>query len=255
MADSRVPQLAELKAKPGAWVDLGLTLPIFVLYHLGVVFLGVKNGTDFLTGWLMQLSEGSTPVYLGITLGIGVAFALPFVLVARGQAFKPTKFAQMAVEGSIYATFMGVAVPHIVGSLFAGPTVQDQGRVAGFIMSLGAGFYEELSFRVVLFGLGGKLIAWLLAREKMGVLGGAPADGKSLSLKTFFVLVAWAVVCATIFSAIHYIGPYGDTFQLRSFVARLLLGLVLTLIFTTRGFATAVWTHAIYDVWVLVLRV
>ena len=58
MADSRV---AELKAKPGAWVDLGLTLPIFVLYHLGVVFLGVKNGTDFLTGYLMQLSEGSTP--------------------------------------------------------------------------------------------------------------------------------------------------------------------------------------------------
>ena len=253
MADSRV---AELKAKPGAWVDLGLTLPIFVLYHLGVVFLGVKNGTDFLTGFMLRVSEGSVPTYLGITLALGVAFAIPFVVVARGQAFQPRKFIQMAIEGTVYATFRGVAVPRLVGAIFAGPAVQDEGRVAGFIMSLGAGFYEELSFRVVLFGLGGKLITWLLAREKVGALSGAaPAEGKKFSFKAFAVLVAWSVVCAMVFSAIHYIGPYGDTFQLRSFVARLLLGLVLTFIFSTRGFATAVWTHAIYDVWVLVLRV
>ena len=32
------------------------------------------------------------------------------------------------------------------------------------------------------------------------------------------------------------------------------LGLVLTLIYATRGFAAAVWTHALYDVWVLVFR-
>ena len=39
-----------------------------------------------------------------------------------------------------------------------------------------------------------------------------------------------------------------------SFLFRLVLGLVLTLIFVTRGFAAAVWTHALYDVWVLVFR-
>ena len=57
-----------------------------------------------------------------------------------------------------------------------------------------------------------------------------------------------------IFSAIHYIGPMSDAFQLPSFLFRLVLGLVLTLIFATRGFAAAVWTHALYDVWVLVFR-
>jgi hypothetical protein len=45
-----------------------------------------------------------------------------------------------------------------------------------------------------------------------------------------------------------------DGFQLISFTFRAVLGLLLTLIFATRGFAAAVWTHAIYDVWVLVLR-
>ena len=57
-----------------------------------------------------------------------------------------------------------------------------------------------------------------------------------------------------IFSAVHYIGPMSDSFQLPSFLFRLVLGLVLTLIFATRGFAAAVWTHALYDVWVLVFR-
>jgi hypothetical protein len=33
----------------------------------------------------------------------------------------------------------------------------------------------------------------------------------------------------------------------------MLLGLALTLIYVTRGFAAAVWAHATYDVWVLVL--
>ena len=40
--------------------------------------------------------------------------------------------------------------------------IADRGRFVGFVMSLGAGFYEELTFRVVLFGLGAKLLVWLV---------------------------------------------------------------------------------------------
>jgi hypothetical protein len=40
-------------------------------------------------------------------------------------------------------------------------------------------------------------------------------------------------------------------FALRSFVTRAVLGLMLTLVYALRGFAAAVWTHALYDVWVL----
>jgi len=36
-------------------------------------------------------------------------------------------------------------------------------------------------------------------------------------------------------------------------VFRMVLGFTLTLIFVTRGFAAAVWAHAAYDMWVLVL--
>ena len=44
-----------------------------------------------------------------------------------------------------------------------------------------------------------------------------------------------------------------DEFKVDTFTFRALLGLALTLVFVTRGFAAAVWTHLVYDVWVLVL--
>ena len=122
----------------------------------------------------------------------------------------------------------------------------------GFIMSLGAGFYEELTFRVILFGLGAKVLVWLVSKQKVDLTGTAKTGG--LSLRTLGVIVAWGTVCAIVFSAVHYIGPMSDAFQLPTFLFRMVLGLALTLIFATRGFAAAVWTHALYDVWVLVFR-
>src|SRR6478672_13906941 len=97
-----------LRDRPGAWVDLGLTLPIFLVYHLAVVFLDVKNATDMVTGTLLSLSAGDKSKYLLATLAIGVIFAGTFALAGRGQAFQPRKFVQIAVEGLVYAVLMAV---------------------------------------------------------------------------------------------------------------------------------------------------
>jgi membrane protease YdiL (CAAX protease family) len=121
--------------------------------------------------------------------------------------------------------------------------------LTGIVMSMGAGFYEELAFRVVLFGLGAKFLVWLFAQQQLGVVERSPR----ISLKAAMLMVGWSVVSAAVFSGAHYIGSLRDPFDLKSFVFRLVLGLALTLIFVTRGFAAAVWAHALYDVWVLVL--
>jgi len=245
--------MERLRDRPGAWVDLGLTLPIFLVYQLAVVFLGVQNATDMVTGFLLRASDGNRTTYLLATFAIGVIFAGVFAILGRGQAFHPKKFVQIAIEGVVYAIVMRVAAGMVVGSLFAGPSsIAEQGRFVGFVMSLGAGFYEELAFRVILFGVGAKILTWIFVKQKVDLTGTAPA--KTFSFHALAVMTGWAVVCAIIFSAVHYIGPMSDSFQLASFTFRMLLGLALTLIYTTRGFAAAVWTHALYDVWVLVFR-
>lgn len=250
-----------LRDKPGAWVDLGLTLPIFVAYHAGVIFLRVQNATDPITRPLLTLAEGNRGVYLLITASIGVVFAAVFGIAGRGQAFRPQKFVQIAVEGVLYAVLMRMAANYVVGNLFAAvggvgaPAAPGDAAMAhpnpfvGLVMSLGAGFYEELAFRALLFGLGSKILVWLFARQKVELVGAAPR----LSLSAIGIMAGWAIVCALAFSGMHYVGSMAYALDARSFVARAVLGLLLTLVYATRGFAAAVWTHALYDVWVLVL--
>jgi hypothetical protein len=246
----------ELRDKPGAWVDLGLTLPIFLAYHVGVIFLRVQNATDPVTGPLLRIAEGNRAVYLLMTASIGVVFAGIFAMVGRGEAFRPQKFVQIALEGIVYAFLMRLGAAYVVGSLFAAVGAKGHAPavggnpVVGLVMSLGAGFYEELAFRVILFGLGAKVLVRLFAHQAYGVVGVEP---KRLTFRGVVVAVIWAVVSASIFSGVHYVGALGDSFGIESFVFRLVLGLVLTLIFVLRGFAAAVWAHALYDIWVLVL--
>jgi len=237
MAEAQPLTTDRLRDRPGAWVDLGLTLPIFLVYHLAVVFLGVQNATDMVTGTLMSLSAGDKTKYLLATLCIGVIFAGTFALLGRGQAFRPRKFLQIIVEGVVYALVMALVANFVVGSLFArvaasAGSIASEGRFVGFIMSLGAGFFGK----------------------QRVVLSGTSAAASGFSFRSLLVMFGWAIACALVFSGVHYIGPLSDDFKLTSFTFRAVLGLILTLIYVTRGFAAAVWTHAIYDVWVLVLR-
>jgi hypothetical protein len=59
------------------------------------------------------------------------------------------------------------------------------------------------------------------------------------------------IVGALVFSAFHYIGPLGEPFRLESFVFRTLAGLAFSAMYLTRGFGITAWTHALYDVAVL----
>jgi hypothetical protein len=245
----------ELRDKPGAWVDLGLTLPIFMAYHAGVIFLHVQNATDPVTGPLLHVAEGNRAIYLLITASIGVIFAGVFGVIGRGQAFRPEKFVQIALEGVLYAVLMRLGAAYVVGHLFAAvgsggaSPLGNQGPFVGLVMSLGAGFYEELAFRVLLFGLGAKVLVWVLTHQPYGVVTNEP---RRLSWRGVVVAFLWALAAACVFSGVHYVGSLGDPFALPSFVFRVVLGLVLTLIFVLRGFAAAVWAHAVYDIWVLV---
>jgi hypothetical protein len=101
------------------------------------------------------------------------------------------------------------------------------------MVSLGAGLYEELLFRVLLVSA----LAWGARR----LLAWGPASSGLLAV----------TASATIFSAFHYLGPYGDPLRLDSFVFRLLSGLFFSALYLLRGFGITAWTHALYDLMIV----
>ena len=136
---------------------------------------------------------------------------------------------------------IGVATAELLGSLHVLAIANADGPAplarmpwpTRLMLSLGAGLYEELFFRVVLVsGLAtGARVLLGLSRRAAGVVA--------------------AVVGALVFSAFHYIGPYGDPLQLQSFVFRALSGLAFSGLYLLRGFGITAWTHALYDAFLL----
>lgn len=220
-----------------AFTDLALTLPIFLAYHLGVVTLDVRNAADFFTQKLLAMAERNLLLYWGMTLAIGAVMFLFLSLVGSRGTFDTKRFVLVAIEGVLYAVLMRSAAIYAVGSLPMANADALGGPLPGLVMSLGAGFYEEVVFRVVMFG--GGMVALSL------FFGGIPK---------LTIALGWAALCAAAFSGWHYVGPMGDPWNLHTFVFRAVCGLCFTGIFVLRGFAPAVWTHALYDVWCLVLH-
>ena len=251
--------------RSGPLTDLAMTLPIFVGYHAGVIFLPIRNAADVVTRELQELANFNLGAYLGLTLLIGVAYVTPLVLLGRGRHLVPSRFAWLGTEGVVYAIAMrllaGYAAARLLASLVddgagwvglmrlapalssavvePGETASLSEKVSGAVMSLGAGFYEELFFRVGFYGLGALLLLFLL--------------NLTSKMTRMLVRLGWAVACACLFSAWHYMGELGEPFDLSTFSFRTVCGLVFTGIYHFRGFAPAVWTHALYDLWVLVL--
>jgi hypothetical protein len=144
-------------------------------------------------------------------------------------------FAESCILALAFGVVIGTATVRLLGplrSLAAGANVLDGPMLARLTLSLGAGLYEELLFRVVLVALIANALRLIgLSRMISGVVA--------------------VVAGALIFSAFHYIGPFGEPMRLESFVFRFLAGLGFSALYLTRGFGITAWTHALYDVAVL----
>jgi membrane protease YdiL (CAAX protease family) len=221
-------------------------LPLFVLYEAGVLLANRGNGPSqirvgadvWLKSLLAAVGLGGWLAIGGVVLMIGIG-----VFVAereRRPHLVPAYFAGIIAESFLYALVLAALVGGAVGALFGGalwPAMLLQGLPGGLGMhlslSIGAGLYEELVFRVLLVGG----LAWGLRRV--------------VKMDATRALLVAALVGAVVFSAVHHVGAYGEAFTLSAFTFRFLFGLALNGVFLLRGFALAAWTHAIYDVLVV----
>jgi hypothetical protein len=198
----------------------------------------VRNGADVVLTDLFSWMLGPRGPLVFMALVIGFALWL-IIRDKRGGRVSAGTLAAMLGESVLLALLFGVVVGtatvHLVGplrSLAAGRGL-DGDPLSKLTLSLGAGLYEELLFRVVIVALLSNGFRLLLG------IGRLPAG------------IMAAIGGALLFSAFHYIGPLGEPLRLESFVFRTLAGLAFSGLYLTRGFGITAWTHALYDVAVL----
>lgn len=222
--------------------SLTFALPLLLLYEGSSLVLsggtaaGIRNGADVLLKRLFITLGGRYGLLLFSLLLLGVGAALVWRDRRRtAQPLEPRTFALMLAESAVYAAVFGFVVGGLTSLILSGPRLLAlQGSALDLptqlVVSLGAGIYEELLFRVVLTG-------GLLWGFRAALGWGRPAAAS-----------AAVVLSALIFSAFHYVGPLGDAFTPSSFTFRAIAGLAFSGLYVTRGLGITAWTHALYDV-------
>jgi hypothetical protein len=237
--------------------SLLFALPLLLAYEaLAAALAGprasgqIRNGADVI---LKEAAAAAIGPY-GPLAVMGAIILLSLWLAwrdsRRSGGVRPVFFAGMLAESTVLAVAFGLVIGLVTARLLgavhmlAFANAQAAGAAGGIaamswgtrlMLSLGAGLYEELLFRVLLVGAlaaGGRTLLGM-SRRGAGILA--------------------TVVGALVFSAFHYIGRYGDPFQLQSFVFRTISGLAFSGMYLMRGFGITAWTHALYDVFVLLV--
>ena len=242
--------------------SLLFALPLLILYELLAALLagpqgsGVRNAADVLVKAPFIAVAGARGPVIFAALVIAVCVALVWRDVRRsGGPIRGRVFALMLAESAALAVVCGlvvsVATAKLLGALGGGAVpnaaalpalaapdakgIGDMGWTTRAMLSLGAGLYEELVFRVLLvsaLGAGARLL-----------LGARPLVAGTIAV----------VGGALLFSAVHYVGAYGDAFTVQSFAFRAIAGLFFSALYVLRGFGITAWTHAIYDMLVLLV--
>ena len=226
--------------------SLTFAFPLLAAYETLAFFLsqfevvGVRNGADVLLKSLFVGMGGRDGLAIFGALLVGGGAAVVWRDVRRGGRIRPRYFAVMALESIGYALVFGLVagtlttwlLPRLTFSVagIAGGQLADLNLAQQLMISLGAGIYEELLFRVLLVtGL---------------VLIGTAAFGWRRARANLFAVIIGAII----FAAFHYVGPYGEPWALGSFTFRTVAGVMFSGLYVLRGFGITAWTHALYDV-------
>ena len=218
-----------------------ISLPLLLMYEI-LIFLSqpdtaqvVRISVDV---WIKTLFSYIGPNVLSLTLIFVALLGLVILYRERDRlsSLRASYFMTMIIEASIYALVLAMLISSAITGLLQmvqTSPIESLSILQQFALSLGAGLYEELFFRVI-------LVSGLLFVLKQFVN------------KTYLAYALAMILAAGIFSFVHYIGALGDPFTIGSFLFRFLFGLALNAIYIWRGFGMAAWTHAIYDLMVIV---
>jgi Type II CAAX prenyl endopeptidase Rce1-like len=232
-------KISYFQATRHPWPSLLFLLPLLLAYEAGIFYLGgpqpdaMRNGADAWLHWGLQT--------IGVNFAYGPPILLAVIFLGWSYAARDKRpqdlvgvVSGMVIEAVFFALglwglsrALGPVLDHFGIHLNLSPG-QEQ-AVGQAITFVGAGIYEEVLFRLILF------------------------SGLTFVLRLAFVpgLIAVPVAAAgsaALFSAAHHVGPFGEPFDRYVFLFRLLAGMYFAVVYRMRGFGVAAGAHALYDV-------
>jgi hypothetical protein len=211
--------------------------PVAAFYEVGLVMTNaqVVNGAELLLRSLFMIAG---PVYGPIAwrCALGLAVLTAAVVVVRGNFKIPGDILGVIAEGCVLGLLLGPAALWIQGRVSALLSLSQESRSLSLnlALALGAGVYEEVLFRLIL------LSALYTCIRRVGSAGSHPV----------LAAAGAVVISAVLFSGFHH-WPGGEPFAWQPFCFRAIAGLALGGIFIARGLGVAVYTHAAYDLLVV----
>lgn len=211
-----------------------ISIPLFILYEVLIRVSQpdtetiVRLSAEIWITQLLLLIHHNT-IILSLVILVSLGLFVFWKEKDKSIQLKASFLGWMVAESLLWAVLCALFIGKLVGWIFmintAAPVVNHLQMLA---LSIGAGLYEELVFRVILvYGL---LYLFNLIFVK----------------KTALILSV--ILAAAIFSGVHYTGNMGDSFTIASFMFRMIFGLALNALLVYRGFGITAWTHSLYDV-------
>ena len=213
-------------------------LPLLGVYELGVAAIQAANpggpqvklvAEDLLERFLAAC--GATGYHLP-ALAV-VAILLSWQIFSR-EPWKVNWPTILGMTGeSVLLAFPLLALNYAIGHVSMGHLAaaeQSAGWFDQLILSIGAGIYEELLFRLMLISLLSFVLVDLLRIPKQ------------------YGLAAVIVLSSLAFAMQHQVPIGRETYVPVRFAFRMLAGGFLASVFVLRGFAVAVGCHAFYDI-------
>jgi membrane protease YdiL (CAAX protease family) len=216
--------------------SLVFLLPFIVLYELGTRFLltDTVQGTQHIVAFTMLRRFFALFGASGRHLP---ALAVVAILLAWHIARKDGWSIKLGTLVGMIVESIALAVPLMVFAVvlarllpLSAPTGESLGQT--LVLSLGAGVYEELVFRLML------------------CTGLALVLHNGFRIKAGTTLLLVVVLSAFLFSAYHYLG--NEAFNLRIFTFRMGAGVYFAALFVIRGFGVTAGSHMAYDMLIVI---
>jgi len=210
--------------------SLAFVLPLIVIYEIGTRYISAPHGSAqrIIAFSLMQQFFS----FFGATARYLPAFAVLVILLAWHVARRDpwqvdvTTLLGMALESIVLAIpLMAMGVIAARYAPMSAPPIHGQRLV---VLSIGAGVYEELVFRLIAF----TVLSFLLS--------------DLFGMKGLWCNILMVLGSSILFAAYHYLGS--EFFSWRTFAFRTVAGAYFGAIFVWRGFGITAGSHSAYDI-------